>query len=256
VNPAAIPTVEPTLNSEIQRGAISTTSAPSSGTVLNDIEQRAQAVGNFSVAFVGGVLVAQSGGVGPVPESVHQLGQRGAGNRGPRRTRASQVVEVQTGDASRATRLRPLGAKLRPPQWMPSGLLRSRASDSLLTYWARWSSRIGGARGDGRIASPCRQVRKPAMGRARSECHSDQRDRAGTPQGRRAAPQTSSDWRETDHRDVEELDLELVRLRRPSGTVSPLRPGTPAQLERPVQSGPRSFHHSSRRPRRDGMYST
>ena len=45
-----------------------------------DPQQCAKAVRNLSVAFVGGVLVAQCRRVSPVSESVHQFGERGAGN--------------------------------------------------------------------------------------------------------------------------------------------------------------------------------
>ena len=72
-----------------------------------DLQQCAKAVRNLSVAFVGGVLISKRDRVGPVAESVHQLGQRGARNRGPLRARAAQVVEVQTSYASRASGCRP-----------------------------------------------------------------------------------------------------------------------------------------------------
>jgi hypothetical protein len=49
-------------------------------------------------------------------EAVHQFRERGAGDCGLRRTRAAQVVRVQTGDLRRLTGARPAWAELRPSE--------------------------------------------------------------------------------------------------------------------------------------------
>jgi len=59
--------------------------------------------------------------VGAMAEAVHQFGKRGAGNSGPRSTRAAQVVKVQTGHASLLARTGPPRPELGPTQRVPLG---------------------------------------------------------------------------------------------------------------------------------------
>lgn len=92
---------------------MSTMSAPgsgSSGATFSSAPTRLQ--------LIGGVLVAQCRGMGPVSEPVHQLAERGAGDCSPSRAGAAKVVEMQAGHPDRVAPFGPPRAELGPEKRM------------------------------------------------------------------------------------------------------------------------------------------
>jgi hypothetical protein len=78
-----------------------------------------QCLSDGPVPILGGVLVAQGGRRGGVPESGHQFLRRSAGRRGEGRSKVPQVVQVQVAESNVCPRsvrmlLEDVGTK-RPP---------------------------------------------------------------------------------------------------------------------------------------------